>query len=80
MDRFPVEKKKTPIQYFLAFLVLALVGVVFAVILIALPYLFYLLAVIFIKTLQFSIVFILVFWLVVVILLWIIKLLEVYRR
>jgi len=80
MDKFPVQKKKTPTQYILAFLVLVLVGVVFGVILIALPYLFYLLAVIFIKTLQFSIVFILVFWLIVVIVLWIIKILEIYGR
>jgi len=80
MDKFPVEKKKTLSQYLLAFFILFLVGVVFAVILIAVPYLLYLLAVIFVKTLHFGIVFILVFWLIVVIVLWILKILEVYGR
>ncbi|WP_457638674.1 hypothetical protein [Persephonella sp.] len=78
--KFPVEKQKTPVQYILAFFVLLLVGIVFAVVLIAVPYLLFLLVSIFVETFQFNILFILAFWLVVVVLLWIINLIELIGR
>ncbi|MDQ7055953.1 MAG: hypothetical protein Q9M89_05565 [Persephonella sp.] len=81
MDKkFPVEKKRTPFQYMLAFFVLLLVGMAFVVVLIAVPYLFYLLVVIFFKTFQFGILFVLVFWIVVLIILWTTKLLQIMGK
>ncbi|SNZ02517.1 hypothetical protein SAMN06265182_0140 [Persephonella hydrogeniphila] len=78
MDKnFPVSKKRTPIQYVLGFLVLILVAVSFLVVLIAVPYLFYLLLMIFFKTLQFGVIFVVLFWLIIVIFLWIGKLIEI---
>ena len=78
--KFPVEKKRTPFQYMLAFFVLLLVGIAFVVVLIAIPYLFYLLIVIFFKTFQFGLVFVIVFWLVVLLILWTGKLLQIMGK
>jgi len=74
--RFPVNKKRTPLQYILGIFVLLVVAVSFLVILIAVPYLFYLFLMIFFKTLEFGIIFVALFWLTVVIMLWLGKLIE----
>ncbi|MBK3331678.1 hypothetical protein GWK41_01195 [Persephonella atlantica] len=78
--KFPVENKKTPSQYILVFFVLLLVGIAFVATLIAIPYLFYLLVVVFFKTFQFGIVFVIVFWLVVLIVLWTAKILQIMGK
>ncbi len=78
--KFPVENKKTPSQYILAFFVLLLVGIAFVATLIAIPYLFYLLIVIFFKTFQFGVIFVIVFWLVVLLILWTGKLLQIMGK
>ncbi|WP_457622040.1 hypothetical protein [Persephonella sp.] len=67
-------------DYILAFSVLAVVAVVFIVILISIPYLFYLIFKIFFLTIQFGIVFIIVFWLVIVLLAWTIKIISISKR
>ncbi|HHG74905.1 hypothetical protein [Persephonella sp.] len=73
-------KNKTPTQIFLAFIVLFLLAVSFVVVLIAVPYLFYLLLVIFFKTVQFGVVFILLFWFLIVIFLWVLKIAQIISK
>ncbi|NPA12683.1 MAG: hypothetical protein GXO45_01710 [Aquificae bacterium] len=80
MNNFPVERKKTPLQYLLAFLVLVILGIVFLVILISVPYLLFQLLVIVFNTLKFGITFIVIFWLIVVLILWAVKLIEILDR
>ena len=73
-------KNRTPFQILLAFIVLFLLAFSFIVVLIAVPYLFYLLLVIFFKTVQFGIIFIILFWFLIVIFLWIIKILQLISK
>ncbi|WP_297888548.1 hypothetical protein [Sulfurihydrogenibium sp.] len=67
-------KKLTFKNYFLAVVVLFLFGIAILVSLVAIPYLLFLILKIIFISIEFTILFILVFWLMVVILLWIIKL------
>lgn|GEM_PF-1202832 len=73
MDRRDIK------DYLLAFSVLAVVLIVFVVILISVPYLFYLFFKIFFLTLQFGILFIIVFWLVIVLIAWTVKIISISR-
>ncbi len=66
-------------EYLLAFSVLIVVAVVFFVVLVSIPYLFFLFLKIFFLTLQFGIVFVVVFWITVVATAWIIKLVSISR-
>lgn len=73
-------ENRSPVQILLALVVLFFLAVSFLVILIAVPYLFYILLVIFFKTIQFGVIFILLFWFLVVVFLWIIKILQLISK
>jgi len=67
------NKNITKKQYALAFLTVFILGIVFLVVLISVPYLFFLLLKMFLISLKFGVVFIIAFWIIFIALSWLYK-------
>ena len=67
------SKNITKKQYALAFLTVFILGIVFLVVLISVPYLFFLLLKMFLISLKFGVVFIIAFWIIFIALSWLYK-------